>query len=86
MNESQPLAIKISLNNLAKAQDAVMERIGRSGLQGKCGPKLNAEKDPSYWYKQPGAPWPKLANEKPPGKTMPYDQIMKEMSAGKLPL
>jgi glycerol transport system substrate-binding protein len=75
-----------ALNNLAKAQDRVMERIGRSGLQGKCGPKLNAEKDPSYWYKQPGAPWPKLANEKPPGKTMPYDQIMKAMLAGKLPL
>ena len=63
-----------------------MERIGRSGLQGDCGPKLNEERDPEYWYKQPGAPWPKLANEKPQGKTMPYDEIMKQMLDGKLPL
>jgi glycerol transport system substrate-binding protein len=75
-----------ALNNLAKAQDEIMERIGRSGLQGDCGPKLNPERDPKYWYDQPGAPWPKLANEKPQGKTMPYDQIMKEMLDGKLPL
>jgi len=75
-----------ALNNLAKAQDRMMERIGRSGLQGKCGPKLNPKRDPQYWYNQPGAPWPKLANEKPQGKTMPYDEIMKEMLAGKLPL
>jgi glycerol transport system substrate-binding protein len=75
-----------ALNNLAKAQDRIMERIGRSGLQGKCGPKLNPERDPQYWYNHPGAPWPKLKNEKPQGKTMPYDQIMKEMLDGKLPL
>jgi len=29
---------------------------------------------------------PKLANEKPQSKTMPYDRIMKEMLNGKLPL
>jgi glycerol transport system substrate-binding protein len=75
-----------ALNNLAAAQDRIMERIGRSGLQGECGPKLNPEKDPQYWYDQPGAPKPKLANEKPPGKTMPYDEIMKAMLDGTLPL
>ena len=75
-----------ALNNLAEAQDKVMERIGRSGLQGDCGPKLNPKRDPAYWYKQPGAPWPKLANEKPKGKTMPYKKIMKEMLEGRLPL
>ena len=75
-----------ALNNLAKAQDAIMERIGRSGLQGDCGPKLNEERDPQYWYDQPGAPWPKLDNEKPQGVTMPYEEIMKEMLDGKLPL
>jgi glycerol transport system substrate-binding protein len=80
------VAPETALDNLARAQDQVMERIGRSGLQGKCGPKLNAEKDPSYWYEQPGAPWPRLGNEKPPGKTMPHDEIMKAMLAGELPL
>ena len=31
-------------------------------------------------------PWRKLNNEKPPGKTMPYDEIMKQMLSGELPL
>ena len=75
-----------ALDNLAKAQDEVMERIGRSGLQGDCGPKLNEEKDAQYWYDQPGAPWAKLANEKPQGETLPYDVIMKMMADGKLAL
>ena len=75
-----------ALDNLAQAQDQVMERIGRSGLQGDCGPKLNPEKTAEYWFSQPGAPKPKLANEKPPGQTMPYDEIMKMMADGKLPL
>jgi len=63
-----------------------MERIGRSGLQGECGPKLNPEKDPKEWLGKGGAPWAKLPNEKVPGKTMPYEKIMKDMLDGKLPL
>jgi glycerol transport system substrate-binding protein len=75
-----------ALDNLAKAQDEVMERIGRSGLQGECGPKLNPEKPAAEWLSDAHAPWKKLANEKPPGKTMPYDEIMKQMLSGELPL
>ena len=75
-----------ALDNLAKAQDEVMERIGRSGLQGDCGPKLNPEKPAAEWLSDSHAPWKKLANEKPPGKTMPYDEIMKQMLSGELPL
>ncbi len=75
-----------ALDNLAKAQDEVMDRIGRSGLQGECGPKLNPERDPQYWMSKGSAPWPKLANEKVPGKTMPYKKIMQDMLDGKLPL
>ena len=74
------------MDRLAKEKDQVMARIGRSGLQGDCGPKLNPRKRPDYWYDQPGAPKPKLANEKPPGQTIPYDEIMKMMADGKLPL
>ena len=43
-----------ALNNLAKAQDQMMERIGRSGLQGDCGPKLNPEVDEDpQWLVRP---------------------------------
>ncbi|HKJ94788.1 MAG TPA: ABC transporter substrate-binding protein [Gammaproteobacteria bacterium] len=75
-----------ALDNLAESQDQVMERIGRSGLQGECGPKLNPKKDPQYWYDKEGAPKPKLDNEKPQGRTMPYDEVMKKMKEGELPL
>ena len=75
-----------ALNNLAEAQDEVMARIEKSGLQGECGPKLNPKSDPAKWLSKDHAPWAKLANEKPKGVTMPYKQIMEEMLKGKLPL
>ena len=70
----------------ANTKPQVLERIGKSGLQGACGPKLNPKSDPSKWLSNDHAPRAKLANEKPQGKTMPYKQIMKEMLEGKLPL
>jgi glycerol transport system substrate-binding protein len=66
-----------ALDGLAAAQDSMMARIERSGVQGDCGPKLNEEKDPQYWLDQPGAPKPKLANEKPKGETVSYDELLK---------
>ena len=42
-----------------------------------CGPRLNEEKDPEYWLSQAGSPKAKLDNEKPQGKTMSYDEIIK---------
>ena len=66
-----------ALDGLAAAQDRMMARIERSGVQGECGPKLNEEKDPQYWLDQPGAPKPKLANEKPKGETVSYDELVK---------
>ena len=65
------------MDGLAAAQDSMMARIERSGVQGECGPKLNEEKDPQYWLDQPGAPKPKLANEKPKGETVSYDELLK---------
>jgi len=75
-----------ALNNLAEAQDEVMARIEKSGLQGDCGPKLNPKSDPAKWLSDKHAPWKKLANEKPKGITMPYKKIMDEMLKGRLPL
>ena len=66
-----------ALDGLAKAQDKVMARIERANVQGECGPKLNPEKDPEYWLSQPGSPKPKLANEKPQGVTINYDELLK---------
>jgi glycerol transport system substrate-binding protein len=38
--------------------------------------KLNEERDAQYWLDQPGAPYPKLANEKPAAVTVPYDELV----------
>ena len=66
-----------AMDALAAAQDKVMARIERSGVQGACGPKLNEERDPEYWLNQPGSPKAKLANEKPQGITVDYDELIK---------
>jgi glycerol transport system substrate-binding protein len=71
-----------AMDKLAAEMDRVMDRIGRSGVQGECGPRLNPEVDPNQWFakSQDGMlePKPKLANEKPPGETIDYDQLIKQ--------
>ena len=49
----------------------------RAKTYGGCGPRLNEERDPQYWLDQPGSPKARLANEKPQGKTLDYDQLVK---------
>ncbi len=66
-----------ALDGLAAAQDKVLSRIERSGIQGENGPKLNPKKDPQYWLDQPGSPKPKLANEKVQGETIAYSELLK---------
>ncbi|GAB3684241.1 ABC transporter substrate-binding protein [Salinisphaera aquimarina] len=66
-----------AMDNLAEEQDRVMQRLERAKVQSTCGPKLNEERDAQYWLDQPGAPKPKLDNEKPQGKTVPYDELVK---------
>ncbi|MFP6817020.1 MAG: hypothetical protein VB949_15320, partial [Pseudomonadales bacterium] len=53
-------------------------RLQRAEIQGECGPRLNDEVDPQMWLAQPGAPKPKLDDEKPPGMTVAYDELIAE--------
>ncbi len=70
-----------AMDALAEAQDKVMERLERAGVQGDCGPKLNEPQDPSHWLNQPGAPKAKLDNEKPTPVTVDYDELLKTWAA-----
>ena len=75
-----------AMDSLAEAQDQVLARLERAGVQGECGPKLNEKQPAEYWIekaKQDGniAPQPKLANEKPPGETIDYDTLIKSWPA-----
>jgi glycerol transport system substrate-binding protein len=66
-----------AMDNLAKSQDDVLARLERSGVGGSCGPKLNEPRDARYWFDQPGAPVPKLDDERGQPRTVSYDELLK---------
>lgn len=75
-----------AMDSLAAAQDAVLERLEKSGVQGECGPKLNPKTSAEEWYAKAEkagtiAPQRKLANEKPKGETIDYDTLIKSWPA-----
>lgn len=70
-------SVQVALDGLCAAQEKVLARIERAGVQGELGPKLNEEKGAEYWLAQAGAPKPKLTNEKPQGVTISYDELVK---------
>ena len=78
------VTVSTAMNNLAREQDKVLIRIARSKSQGDMGPKMNDERDEAYWLKQPGSPKAKLANEKPQGETVNYDDLIKAWREGKV--
>jgi glycerol transport system substrate-binding protein len=74
---------QVAMDNLAAAQDDVLGRLERVGMA-TCGPKLGEEKDPQFWFDEPGAPKAKLENEKPPGETVNYDDLLQAWKDGKV--
>ena len=75
-----------AMDALAAAQDSVLERLEKSGVQGECGPKLNPKQTAEYWFAKAEkdgtiAPQRKLANEKPKGETVDYDTLIKSWPA-----
>ncbi|MCP5152740.1 MAG: carbohydrate ABC transporter substrate-binding protein [Ectothiorhodospiraceae bacterium] len=70
-----------AMDRLASEMDQVMARMQaadeKANTYGGCGPRLNPEKDAQWWLDQPGSPKPKLANEKPKGETVPYEELVK---------
>jgi len=65
-----------AMTALAVAQERLMQRLERADVLGECGPRLNEPQSREYWLSQPGAPKPKLANEKPQGITIDYDELV----------
>ncbi|HRC55307.1 MAG TPA: ABC transporter substrate-binding protein [Kofleriaceae bacterium] len=69
------LAPQAAMDKLAKEMDDVLSRLERAGMK-NCPPKLNPEKPAAEWLGAPNGPKAKLANEKPKGETMPYEQLL----------
>jgi glycerol transport system substrate-binding protein len=72
-----------AMDNLAEEMDQVLARLERAGMA-TCAPKLNKKEDPKKWLSDKGAPWAKLANEKPKGETIAYDALLNAWKAGKV--
>jgi len=72
-----------AMDNLAEEMDAVMGRLERSGMA-VCPPKLNAKSSPDKGLSDKGAPWKKLANEKPKGETVAYETLLTAWKNGKV--
>jgi glycerol transport system substrate-binding protein len=75
-----------AMNALASAQDEVLARLEKSGVQGACGPKLNKKETAEFWFAKSEkdgnfAPQRKLLNEKPQGETIDYDTLIKSWPA-----
>lgn len=71
-----------AMDNLAEEMDQVMSRLERAGMA-HCAPKLNPKIDPNKWLGNKGAPWAKLANEKPKGETIDYNTLLTAWKNGK---
>ena len=74
---------QLAMDKLAEEMDDVMARLQRAGMK-SCAPKLNEKKDPKAWLSDKGAPWAKLANEKPKGETIPYDKLLQAWKEGRV--
>ncbi|OIQ67141.1 hypothetical protein GALL_512840 [mine drainage metagenome] len=72
-----------AMDNLAEEMDGVMARLERAGMA-HCAPKLNPKQNPDKWLSDKGAPWKKLANEKPKGETISYDTLLNAWKNGKV--
>ncbi len=76
-----------AMDRLAEEMDLVMARMHEADEKAKtyggCGPRLNKPVDPKEWLGKPDGPKAKLANEKPKGVTMPYEEIVKRWAAAK---
>ena len=65
-----------ALDALCEAQESVLERLERAGVQGDIGPVMNEVRDAQYWLDQPGSPVAKLENEDEEPMTVSYDELI----------
>lgn len=74
-----------AMDRLAEEMDVTMARMQvadeAANVYGGCGPRLNEPRSAEYWFQNGGAK-PKLANEKPQGETINYDDLVARWASG----
>jgi glycerol transport system substrate-binding protein len=73
---SGQLSATEALHNLAHVFDQHLLGVGQRQAHA-CAPRLNSQQTAAFWLKQPGAPWPQLLDERPPGRTLPYAEALR---------
>jgi glycerol transport system substrate-binding protein len=70
-----------AMDRLAEEMDLTMSRMQAADeankTYGGCGPRLNEPQDAAMWLGKEGGPKAKIENEKEPGKTVAYEDIIK---------
>ncbi len=70
-----------AMDRLAEEMDITMSRMQAAdeanNTYGGCGPRLNAEVDPSEWLGKENGPAAALENEDEPGQTIAYEELVK---------
>ncbi|MDO8286248.1 MAG: ABC transporter substrate-binding protein [Rhodoferax sp.] len=72
-----------AMDNLALAMDEVLADLQRTGMQ-HCTPRLNPRRDAAKRLTSKGAPWEKLAAEKPKGETIAYERLLQAWKEGRV--
>jgi len=68
-----------AMDRLAESQDRAMAVIERTFTVNNCPPRIPSSSEArgrDWWLAQPGAPKPALQNEKPPGQTIRYEDLL----------
>lgn len=71
------ITAQVAMDNIANAQDDIMEKLDNIEYE----PKLNKKQSAEYWFNQPGAPKAKRPRETP--VTMPYEDVIKQWQVNK---
>jgi glycerol transport system substrate-binding protein len=77
MAASEELTPKETMNKMAEEMDGRLQEIADKERGKRCLPVLNKKRSDLYWLNKEGAPKPKLAIEKPLGKTFTYEESLK---------
>ena len=70
------------MDSLAEEKDQVMARLERAGWRLRAQAQQEGER--REVVRDKGAPWKKLANEKPKGETVAYETLLNAWKDGKV--
>ena len=71
-----------AMDTLADEMDQVMARLSAPAWP-TARRSSTRRSDPTKWLSDKGAPWKKLANEKPKGETIAYDTLLNAWKEGR---